>query len=129
MEKDLRVQLYVNGRARGGARGRRIAEEKHYGESYSSGGSKSDSAAWSTTTGKEEQYTATVTYSEERTTTETAEYTIKGEVDGSYRLVLAGIAQVFAVATYDIATTEYSVATYSVMDDHTYQYIDYSAIS
>ena len=107
----------------------RIAEEKHYGESYSSGGSKSDSAAWSTTTGKEEQYTATVTYSEERTTTETAEYTIKGEVDGSYRLVLAGIAHVFAVVTYDIATTEYSVATYSVMDDHTYQYIDYSANS
>ena len=54
--------------------------------------------------GKEERYTTTVTYSEEKRKTETTEYTMNGEMDGSYRLVLASIAHVFAVVTYDVAT-------------------------
>lgn len=105
----------------------KIAEEKHYGESYAAGGSRSDTAAWATIVGEEESRSATITYSTEKTTTETTSYTINGEKDGSYRLVLAGVAHVFGVVTYDIATAQYSVSTYSVMDDHTYQYIDYSA--
>ena len=68
-KKERRVQLYVDDQLQPvtkEALSQRIAEEKHYGESYAKGGSKSDSAAWSTTTGKEERYTTTVTYSEEK---------------------------------------------------------------
>ena len=107
----------------------RIATEKSYGSSYSTGGSRSDSAAWSSTTGQREQYDSTLTYFEEETTTTTTSYTINGEKDGSYRLVMAGVAHVFAIVIYDVAKQEYTVSTYSVLDDHTYQYIDYSATS
>lgn len=107
----------------------RIATEKSYGSSYSNGGSRSDSAAWSSTTGQREQYDSTLTYFEEETTTTTTSYTINGEKDGSYRLVMAGVAHVFAIVIYDVAKQEYTVSTYSVLDDHTYQYIDYSATS
>lgn len=106
-----------------------IAKTYTYGQSYASGGANSKSADWSTSTGESNQYSSTVTYFNSEETTEGVSYTINGESDGSYRLVRAGIVHVFAVVIYDIANAEYSVATYDVLDDETYTYIDYSATS
>lgn len=107
----------------------KIAEEYKYGQSYAKGGSNSNSAAWSTSLGESDQYSSTLTYFNSEETTEGVSYTINGETDGSYRLVRAGIVHVFAVVIYDIANAQYSVATYAVLDDETYTYIDYSATS
>lgn len=107
----------------------RIATERKYGQSYAKGGSNSTSADWSTSTGESNQYSSTLTYFNSEETTEGVSYTINGESDGSYRLVRAGVVHVFAVVIYDIANAQYSVATYAVLDDETYTYIDYSATS
>lgn len=107
----------------------RIASEYTYGQSYAKGGTNSASADWSTSTGKSEQYSTTLTYFSSEETTEGVSYTINGESDGSYRLVRAGVVHVFGVVIYDIAKAEYSVTTYAVLDDETYTYIDYSATS
>ena len=107
----------------------RIAQEHKYGQSYARGGSNSSSAGSSTSSGESNQYSTTFTYFNSEETTESVSYTINGESDGSYRLVRAGIVHVFAVVIYDVATAQYSVATYSVLDDETYTYIDYSATS
>lgn len=107
----------------------KIAEEFRYGERYAKGGSNSSSADWSSSIGESEQYSSTFTYFNSEETTDGVSYQINGEADGSYRLVRAGIVHVFAVVMYDIATAQYSVATYSVLDDTTYPYIDYSATS
>lgn len=45
---------------------------------------------------------------------------------GYYRIVEAGILHVFAVVTYDIATQSYGAYSYSVLEDDTYAFIDYS---
>lgn len=107
----------------------RIAKQYTYGQSYAKGGQNSESAAWSTSTGESDQYSSTFTYFNSEETTEGVSYTINGESDGSYRLVRAGIVHVFAVVIYDIANAQYGVTTYSVLDDETYTYIDYSATS
>jgi uncharacterized repeat protein (TIGR02543 family) len=107
----------------------RIAKQYTYGQSYAKGGSNSSSADSSTSTGESNQYATTFTYFNSEETTEGVSYTLSGESDGSYRLVRAGIVHVFAVVIYDIANAQYSVATYSVLDDETYTYIDYSATS
>ena len=107
----------------------RIANEYKYGQSYAKGGSNSTSADWSTSSGESKQYSSTLTYFNSQETTEGVSYEMNGENDGSYRLVRAGIVHVFAVVIYDIANAQYSVTTYSVLDDDTYTYIDYSATS
>ncbi|MBR0195011.1 MAG: InlB B-repeat-containing protein [Paludibacteraceae bacterium] len=107
----------------------KIASKHGYGQSYAKGGTNSASADWSTSTGKSEQYSTTLTYFSSEETTEGVSYTINGESDGSYRLVRAGVVHVFGVVIYDIAKAEYGVTTYAVLDDETYTYIDYSATS
>lgn len=107
----------------------KIASKHGYGQSYAKGGTNSASADWSTSTGKSEQYSTTLTYFNSEETTKSVSYTINGESDGSYRLVRAGVVHVFGVVIYDIAKAEYSVTTYAVLDDETYTYIDYSATS
>ncbi len=104
-----------------------IAKEHTYGQSYAKGGSNSTSADSTISTGKSSLYSTTLTYFTSEETTEGVQYTIGGESDGNYRLVRAGIVHVFGVVIYDIASAEYSVTTYGVLDDDTYTYIDYSA--
>lgn len=106
-----------------------ISTEKSYGSSYANGGGRSDSASWVSSSGTSNQYASTLTYFSSEQTTTTTSYTINGEKDGSYRLVLAGIVHVFGVVIYDVASAQYTVSTYDVLDDYTYQYIDYSATS
>lgn len=103
-----------------------ISNTYGYGNSISSGGSSSSDSATATTDSKSDAYSSTIAYSEAETTTSTTSYQTNGEKDGYYRLVLAGKAHVFAVVGYDVATRSYFTYTYSVMDDETYQFIDYS---
>lgn len=103
-----------------------IAETKGYGSSYSEGGVRSNEQAFSTATNESNQYSSTLTYYTSETTTKEKTYTMNGETEGYYRIVEAGTVHVFAVVGYDVATKSYYVYTYNVLDDNTYEFVDYS---
>ena len=103
-----------------------IAETKGYGSSYAEGGSRSDAQAFSTTATESNEYSSTLTYYTSETTTKEKTYTMSGETEGYYRVVEAGTVHVFAVVGYDVATKSYFVYTYNVLDDNTYEFVDYS---
>lgn len=104
-----------------------VSETKGYGSSYSKGGSKSDTQSFTNTSAESNQYSSAITFSEGTTRTETKTIELGGENEGYYRFVLAGIAHVFAVVGYDVSTGSYFVFNYTVMDNDTYTFIDYSA--
>lgn len=103
-----------------------VSESKSYGSSYSRGGNKSDTQAFTNTSAESDQYSSAITFSEGTTATNTKTIELGGDNEGYYRFVLAGMAHVFAVVGYDVSTCSYYVFTYTVMDDNTYTFIDYS---
>lgn len=103
-----------------------VSETKEYGKSYSYGGSNSESQGISNTSSQSKDTSSTLTYSTAEMTTTTSTYSTDGKSEGCYRLVMAGTAHVFGVVGYDIATKSYFTYTYSVMDDKTYEFLDYS---
>lgn len=103
-----------------------ISNEKSYGKSYSYGGSNSESLGQSSTASESTNTSSTLSYSKSETTTTTTTYSTDGKSEGCYRLVIAGTVHVFAVVGYDVATKSYFTYTYNVMDDKTYEFLDYS---
>lgn len=106
-----------------------ISETKNYGSSYSEGGSSNSSQSFANSTSETDQYTTAITYSSAETTTKTQTFEFGGESEGYYKVVLAGTAHVFGVVGYDVTTASYFVYTYTVMDDNTYPWVDYSRTS
>ena len=94
-----------------------VTREYNTNNSYSLGGSESNTIGKSTITGEENKLSSTVLYDTTDITTEAVTYRTTGNTHGGYRIVLAGTLQVYAVVIYDIATSEYSVQTYSVLGD------------
>lgn len=106
-----------------------ISESKNYGSSYAEGGSNSTSQSFANSTTESDQYSTAITYSCAETTTTTQTFEFGGESEGYYRVVLAGTAHVYGVVGYDVTTSSYFVYTYSVIDDNTYAWVDYSKTS
>lgn len=104
----------------------RIASEYGYGRSYIKSGSESSTQGLSTSSSTSNAYSSAVTYNTEETVTETVSYTTSNTKTGYHRLVKAGTAHVFAVVGYDIESAAYFVSTYTVMDDKTSTFEDYS---
>ena len=94
-----------------------VAREYNTNNSYALGGSEGNTIGKSTVTGEENKLSSTVLYDTTDITTEAVTYRTTGNTHGGYRIVLAGTLQVYAVVIYDIATSEYSVQTYSVLGD------------
>lgn len=108
-----------------------VVREYNTKNEYELGGSKSDTIGKSTVTGEENKLSSTILYDTTNITTDTVSYETTGTTHGGYRIVLAGTLHVYAVVIYDIATSEYSVQTYSVLGDGSEQdapkpYLDYS---
>lgn len=104
-----------------------ISEEYSYGKSYGSSEEFEESNELAVSSSKETEYGSTLVYATDTSTSVTKTYTNEGSTDGYYRLVAAGTIHVFAVVGYDIASNSYFVYTYNVMDDETYEFMDYSA--
>ncbi|MBQ3425642.1 MAG: leucine-rich repeat protein [Clostridia bacterium] len=104
----------------------KISSQYGYGQSYSEGGSNSQSQSLSSTDQKSDEYSSSVTYSTSDITSTTVSYQTTGDTIGSYRIVCAGTIHVFGVVGYDVASASYFQYTYNVMDDDTYDYMDYS---
>ena len=105
---------------------KKIASELGYGRSYINTGGETSSQGVSTSSSNSDTYSSAVTYSTEETVKESITYSTSNTKTGYHRLVKAGFAHVFAVVGYDIATASYFVSTYTVMDDKTYNFEDYS---
>ena len=103
-----------------------ISETKGYGESYSSGGSNSESQALASTDTQSDEYSSTLTYYTSKIKTTTTTFSSTGNTSGDYRMVMAGTVHVFGVVGYDVANKSYFVYTYNVLDDKTEEYLDYS---
>lgn len=106
-----------------------IANQKHYGESYSVGGDKHESQEFTSSDSNTDEYSSTVTYHTDEIETKTRTFSSTGNTNGNYRLVQAGTIHVFGVVGYDIAKKTYFVYTYNVLDDEIYEYLDYSRTS
>lgn len=103
-----------------------ISNTKEYGKSYSYGGSNSEAQGQSSSLSESTNTSSTLSYSKSDTTTTTTTYSTDGKSEGCYRLVVAGTVHVFAVVGYDVASKSYFTYTYNVMDDKTYDFLDYS---
>lgn len=106
-----------------------ISNEKHYGSSFATGGSNSENWQEATTSSSSEGWSDTFTYHNSTITTSSRTLTFSEHSEGFYRTVLAGKVHVFAVVGYDVAEQCYFVYTYSVLDDDTYVFVDYSKIT
>lgn len=103
-----------------------VSNTKGYGKSYSYGGSGSESLGASTTASESINTSSTLVYSTSTITTTTSTYSTDGKSEGCYRLVIAGKVHVFGVVGYDVASRSYFTYTFNVMDDKTYEFLDYS---
>lgn len=103
-----------------------VSTEKEYGKTYSYGGEGSQSQGFSNSASHSVNSSSTLSYSTADTVTTTSTYSSDGRLEGKYRLVIAGTAHVFGVVGYDIASRSYFTYTYSVMDDKTYEFLDYT---
>lgn len=103
-----------------------ISNETGYGESYSTGGSNSESQEFTTSDSQSDEFSSALTYYNSEIKTTTTSFTSTGNTKGNYRMVMAGTVHVFGVVGYDVATGSYYVYTYSVLDEKTEEYLDYS---
>ena len=103
-----------------------ITTTKEYGSSYSNGGSDTNTQGFSSTASNTSGTTSTVTYSKLESKTKTTTYGVDGKIEGTYRCILVGMAHVFGVVGYDYNTKSYFTYTFSVMDDETQEFLDYT---
>ena len=104
----------------------KIASEYGYGQNYINTGEETSSQGSSVSAADTNSYSAAVTYSTESSEKETITYSTSNTKTGYHRLVKAGTAHVFAIVGYDMKTASYFVSTYTVMDEESHNFEDYS---
>ena len=103
-----------------------ISNKYGYGYNYSLNGNQSSGRDFTTSSSKQNTWSNTVTFNKSSLCSMKTEYKTDGKTDGYYRLVLAGTAHVFGVVGYDVASSSYFTYTITVMDDETFEFLDYS---
>lgn len=103
-----------------------ISKKTNYNLTDSLSGSKSTNASDTYTDTNSEEYSSSVRYNSEEKSTTKQSYKFSAKEQGYYRLVNAGTVHVFAVVTYDVATSSYYTYTYNVLDDERHLYTDFS---
>lgn len=103
-----------------------ISNKTSYSVTDATGGSKSTNASDTYTNSNSEEYSSSVRYNSEDKTTTKQSFKYSSTEQGYYRLVNVGTVHVFAVVTYDVATSSYYTFTYNVLDDERHIYTDFS---
>lgn len=106
-----------------------ISRRTNYGKEYLLSQDTTKTQGVESSEKKEKTYASSVTYSMIKGEEVTRTWTTQATKPGYHRWILAGTAHVFGVVVYDISKDTYSVLTYSIMDDKTYDFEDYSYIS
>ena len=104
----------------------RITEQYGYGKNYTSEHTSGESQGLEQTTSGSEEYSSAVTFDTSTGEEFTRSWTTQATKAGYHRWIVAGTAHVFAVVGYDMETQDYFVYTYTVMDDKTHEFEDYS---
>ncbi len=103
-----------------------ISKAWGYSISKSTGGSDSSTETEGTTQSEQKCYSSSFSYNTTASEETTKTWTNNSAANGYYRIVMAGTVHVFAVVGYNTSTNSYFVYTYSVLDDETYEFTDYS---
>lgn len=103
-----------------------VSEKTGYGQSYIQTANSNETQGFSENNTNTDEYSSVVTYNQTTGTTYTETLSTANTKSGFHRWVNAGIAHVFAVVGYDIASQSYFTTSLSIMDDYTYRYEDYS---
>lgn len=103
-----------------------ITEKTGYGKDYTSEFTSGESQGLEYSNKGAEEWSSSVTYNIETAEEVTRSWTTEQTKAGYHRWIMAGIAHVFAVVGYDMEFQSYFVYTYTVMDDKTYEFEDYS---
>lgn len=92
------------------------------------GGGKSSSEEFGSSDKTGRTTGSVVSFDTEEIKTVTHSFQSTGNTFGSYRMVMAGSADVYAVVGYDMLSGTYYVYTYNVANSTTKEYLDYSAV-
>ena len=103
-----------------------IMEKSTHSVSKALGGESSQTGNVENENVKTDEYSSTLKFSEGSEASTDKKITFSSDRPGYYRLVMAGTVHVYGVVGYDVATASYYSYTFSVMDDKTYEYLDYS---
>ncbi len=103
-----------------------ISQKTGYGSQYIQNEDYSHTQGYSSTITGNKEYSVSTTYSKVTSKEHTSTWTTQATKPGYHRWVVAGTAHVFAVVGYNIAQKSYFVSTYSIMDDATHEFEDYS---
>lgn len=103
-----------------------ISKQWHYSIAKSTGETSGESKTSDVSHSNSETVSSSFSYTVEEETTNVKEYSTEKAVPGYHRLVCAGTVHVFAVVGFDIATHQYYYYSYSVLDDETHEFWDYS---
>ena len=103
-----------------------LSNTYNIGRSYIHGTTQSQEQGFSNSDSVSTNTSTTLTYSTTETVTTTKTYSTDGKIDGFYRCVLAGKLWVFGVVGYDVASKSFFQYTFTIMDDYTYEFLDFS---
>lgn len=103
-----------------------LSKNYNLSTSYLKSNTQQETQGHEDSSSNQDEYSSAVTYSTitGKETTET--YTTTNTKTGYHRWILAGTAHVFGQVGYDIASGSYFVTTFTMMDDETHQFEDYS---
>lgn len=104
----------------------KVSDTYGYNKTISEGGSETYESSDSVSHEESETFSSSVAYTTEEIKNESKTYSNAGAVEGYYRLVAATNLHVFAVVGYDIGSKTYFVNSFSVQDDQSYDFVDYS---
>lgn len=103
-----------------------IQETTSYNISKSLNGGSEHNTAVSGTTSSEQGYSNSIQVSEYHSKSTTKHVKYSNPDIGYYRVVMAGTIHVYGVVGYDVATASYYTYTFNVLEDDTFEYVDYS---
>ena len=104
----------------------KLSQTYNIGKSYVNTDSESTTQGTVASKSEANEYSSAVTYSAIESEEIEQKYSTSNTKSGYHRWIIAGTAHVFAIVGYDIATGSYFTTTYTIMDDETHEYEDYS---
>lgn len=104
----------------------KLSQTYNIGKSYINTDSESSTQGTVASKSEANEYSSAVTYSAIESEEIQQKFSTLNTKSGYHRWIIAGTAHVFAIVGYDIATGSYFTTTYTIMDDETHEYEDYS---
>ena len=103
-----------------------VTQSYGYGKGYTTAETSGESQGFEESTASGEEYSSSIVFNTAKSEEKEYTWSTEGAVSGYHRWIIAGTAHVFAVVGYDMEMQDYFVYTFTVMDDETHEFEDYS---